>query len=99
MLLTALAVLVLGFWSGPPFPTMVAITTATFPQGPGKATSVVVAMASFGATTLPWLQGALLDRVSGLAMTLLLVAEAALMLVIFAGVHGRRARQPAAAGD
>ncbi len=99
VLLTALAVLVLGFWSGPPFPTMVAITTATFPQGPGKATSVVVAMASFGATTLPWLQGALLDRVSGLAMTLLLVAEAALMLVIFAGVHGRRARQPAAAGD
>jgi len=99
MVLTALAVLVLGFWSGPPFPTMVAITTATFPQGPGKATSVVVAMASFGATTLPWLQGALLDRVSGLAMTLLLVAEAALMLAIFAGVHGRHARQPAVASD
>jgi len=99
VMLTALAVLVLGFWSGPPFPTMVAITTATFPQGPGKATSVVVAMASFGAVTLPWLQGALLDRVSGLAMTLLLVAEAGLMLLIFAGVHGRRARQPVAAGD
>ncbi len=98
VVLTALAVLVLGFWSGPPFPTMVAITTATFPQGPGKATSVVVAMASFGAITLPWLQGALLDRVSGLAMTLLLVAEAALMLLIFAGVHGRRARQSVAVG-
>lgn len=99
VVLTALAVLVLGFWSGPPFPTMVAITTATFPQGPGKATSVVVAMASLGATTLPWLQGALLDRASGLAMTLLIVAEAAVMLLIFMGVRGRQSRQPAAAGD
>mgnify|MGYP005834365227 CR=1 FL=1 len=99
VVVTALAVLVLGFWSGPPFPTMVAITTATFPQGPGKATSVVVAMASMGAVTLPWVQGALLDRISGLAMTLLIVAEAAAMLLIFMGVHGQRRQRPVAAGD
>jgi len=99
VVVTALAVLVLGFWSGPPFPTMVAITTATFPQGPGKATSVVVAMASLGAVTLPWVQGALLDRISGLAMTLLIVAEAAAMLLIFVSVRGQRPQRAVAAGD
>jgi len=91
--LTVLAVLVLGVWSGPPFPTVVAITTATFPDGPGKATSVVVAMASLGATTLPWVQGVLLDEVSGLAMTLLVAAEGLTMVAVFAGIRARQTRR------
>jgi len=94
--LTVLAVLVLGLWSGPPYPTIVAITTATFPNGPGKATSVVVAMASLGAATLPWLQGVLLDRVSAPAMTLLLVAEALAMVLVMVAVQARSPRQMAA---
>jgi fucose permease len=97
--LTVLAVLVLGLWSGPPYPTIVAITTATFPNGPGKATSVVVAMASLGAATLPWLQGVLLERVSSLAMVLLFVAEALAMLLVMVAVQARSPRRAVAPAD
>lgn len=97
--LTVLAVLVLGLWSGPPYPTIVAITTATFPNGPGKATSVVVAMASLGAATLPWLQGVLLDRVSTLAMALLFVAEALAMVLVMVAVQARSPRRAVALAD
>ena len=90
--LTVLAVLVLGFWSGPPFPTVVAITTATFPDGPGKATSVAVAMASLGATTLPWLQGVVLDEVGGLAMAALIAVEGAAMVLVLAAIRWARGR-------
>ncbi|MEW6579313.1 MAG: MFS transporter [Chloroflexota bacterium] len=97
--LTVLAVLVLGLWSGPPYPTIVAITTATFPNGPGKATSVVVAMASLGAATLPWMQGVLLDRVSALAMALLFVAEALAMVLVMVAVQARSPRRAVAPAD
>ncbi len=97
--LTVLAVLVLGLWSGPPYPTIVAITTATFPNGPGKATSVVVAMASLGAATLPWLQGVLLDRISSLAMVLLFIAEALAMVLVMAAVQARTPRRAVALAD
>ncbi len=97
--LTVLAVLVLGLWSGPPYPTIVAITTATFPNGPGKATSVVVAMASLGAATLPWLQGVLLDRVSSLAMVLLFIAEVLAMLLVMMAVQAHSPRRAVAPAD
>lgn len=82
--LTVIAVLLTGLFSGPPFPTVVAITTATFRRTPGRATSVVVAQASVGASTMPWIMGVLLDKVSPEAMTLFVVSETVLLLVIYA---------------
>lgn len=81
--LTVIAVLVTGVFSGPPFPTVVAITTATFKRAPGRATSIVVAQASVGASTMPWIMGVLLDKVSPTAMTLFVASEMVLLLVIF----------------
>lgn len=73
--LTILAVLIMGVWSGPPFPTVIAITTAAFKRHPGKATSIVVTLASLGAATMPWITGVLLDRVSPGAMALFVMIE------------------------
>lgn len=83
-LLTAIAVLVLGLFSGPPYPTVVAITTMLFPHGPGKATGVVVSLGSMGAATLPWTMGALLDRVSPEAAAWFILAQSALLVGIYA---------------
>jgi fucose permease len=81
--LTVLAVLILGVWSGPPFPTVIAITTAAFKRHPGKATSIVVTLASLGASTMPWLTGVLLDRVSPSAMAIFIVVESVVLVGIY----------------
>lgn len=81
--LTIGAVLLLGFCFGPIFPTTLAITTATFRRAPGTAASMVVAMGSAGGTSLPWLQGVLLER-SGPSASVLLVAASTLAML---GLH------------
>lgn len=80
--LTVIAVLVMGVFSGPPFPTVIAIVTATFKRAPGRATSVVTALASVGAQTMPWLMGVLLDLISSLAAAIFVLAQCVLLLVI-----------------
>lgn len=81
--LTILGVLVIGVWSGPPFPTVIAITTAAFKRHPGKATSIVVTLASLGASTMPWLTGVLLDRVSPNAMMIFIAVESVALVGIY----------------
>lgn len=81
--LTVVAVLVIGLFSGPPFPTVIAIVTMTFKSAPGKATSVITALASVGASVMPWIMGVLLERVSPGVMALFVTAETILLVVFY----------------
>lgn len=82
---TITAVLLMGFFFGPIFPTTIAITTATFRQSPGTAASTVVAMGSGGGMLIPWIQGILLERVSPATSVLFVAAGAAAMLALHLG--------------
>ncbi|MCD4685723.1 MAG: MFS transporter [Anaerolineae bacterium] len=97
--LTVLAVLIIGVWAGPPFPTVIAITTAAFTRHPGKATSIVVTLASLGASTMPWLTGVLLDRVSPNAMAIFVVIESIAMLGVYVLTRREFDRRTAALRD
>lgn len=57
LVLTLLAILILGFCFGPIFPTTVATVPALFPHSPATAASLVIALGSLGGMLLPWLQG------------------------------------------
>ncbi len=91
--LTVIAVVIIGFWAGPPFPTVIAIVTTTFRSGPGKAASAVVSMASLGAASLPWLQGTILDRAGTTANAAYIAALSALMVLLYVGISRRRQRR------
>jgi fucose permease len=93
--LTIAAVLLLGFCFGPIFPTALAITTATFRRAPATAASVVVAMGSAGGTSLPWLQGVLLERAGPSASVLMVAAGTLAMLGLHLG-HAALERRAAA---
>jgi fucose permease len=90
--LTVLAVLVTGLFAGPPFPTVVAITTRTFRSGPGKATGAVVSTASLGSAALPWLQGVVLDRAGTSAYAVLVLGMIVLMVAVFVVIRQRQGR-------
>jgi FHS family Na+ dependent glucose MFS transporter 1 len=92
-LLTILAVLMIGFWAGPPFPTIVAIATVTFRSGPGKAAGTVVALGSLGAATLPWTQGVVLDRAGPAANAIYIVTLTGVMVLLYVGIRRRATRQ------
>ncbi len=81
--LSIAGVLTLGFFFGPVFPTVLAITTASFPGGPGQAASVVVVLGSLGGMLLPWLQGVLLETNGPVASALFVAAGTAGMLALF----------------
>lgn len=96
--LTILATLLLGFSFGAVYPTTIAITTARFQQGPGKAAGLVAAMGSVGGMALPWLQGILLERVRPAASAWFTLAGAcalfALALIIRAVLNARDRKTP-----
>jgi fucose permease len=92
--LTALAVLVTGLFAGPPFPTVIAITTRTFRSGPGKATGAVVSIASLGSAGLPWLQGVVLDRAGTAAYAVLVAGMITLMVAVYAIIRQRQGKVP-----
>ena len=92
--LTIAAVLVLGASFGPIFPTAVAIITARFPTGAGRAASVMIAMGSIGGMVIPWLQGALLAGVGAQALAQLVVLDTALMLLILGAFMLSEKRRP-----
>lgn len=81
--LSITAVLTLGLFFGPIFPTVLAITTAKFPAGPGQAASVVVVLGSTGGMLLPLLQGALLETSGPIYAAVFVAAGAAAMLLLF----------------
>jgi fucose permease len=93
--LTVAAVLLIGFSFGSIYPTTLALTTALFEHGPGKAASVVAAMGSLGGMALPWLQGVLLVRAGPSASSWFTALALLLMLsliVIIRVVRGRKAQ-------
>jgi fucose permease len=62
MLPTIIAVLLIGFFFGPIFPTTFSISASQFSQSSGKATGLIVALASLGGMSLPAIQGIVLTR-------------------------------------
>jgi fucose permease len=91
---TIVAVLLTGFFFGPIFPSIFAITTGTFRKATGSAASRVTAMGSLGAARLPWLQGILLVSVSPSASVVLVAIGAVAMLVLFGGYNLVSRRMP-----
>jgi FHS family glucose/mannose:H+ symporter-like MFS transporter len=81
--LTVTAVLLTGFFYGPVFAIIFAVTNATFRGLAGTAGSLVIAMGSIGAALLPWLQGLLLVNAGPSASVLLIAVGAIVMLVLF----------------
>ena len=81
VLITA-AILVLGFFFAPVYPTGIALTTATFRQGSGTATSLVAAMASIGGSVIPALQGLVQDAAGPYQGMLLVTAGTLIMFVL-----------------
>lgn len=96
-LLSIAAVSALGFFFGPIFPTVLAVTTARFPGGPGQAASVVVVMGSLGGMLLPWLQGVLLESIAPFAAALFVAATTAMMIGLYAAIRQAGTKAPAAA--
>lgn len=62
MLPTIAAVLLIGFFFGPIFPTTFTISAALFSQASGKAAGLIVALASLGGMALPPIQGVVLTQ-------------------------------------
>lgn len=95
--LSLVAVLMLGFFFGPIFPTVLAITTARFSVGPGQAAGVVVVLGSVGAMILPWLQGIFLETMGPVTLALSIAISTAGMLALFAAT--RKAIKPAPSAE
>lgn len=100
-LISVLAVLILGFFFGPVFPTVLAITTSRFPMGAGSAASVVVVMGSLGGMLIPWIQGVILESLgpSTEAASVALATLAMLALFLVVRLVGKKAPRPARAGQ
>lgn len=86
IVLTIGAVLLLGLFFGPIFPTGFAITTASFPQAPGAAGSVFMAVGSLGGALIPWVQGTLLERNGPPAAAFVTTVVTMLVFVIYLGI-------------
>lgn len=84
ILLSTIAVLVLGVCLGPVYPTAIAVTTTRFREATGTVTSIVIAIGSLGGMLLPWLQGVLMERSGLQASVLLIVVTTVTMLVFYA---------------
>ncbi len=87
--LTVIGAMVVGFFFGPIYPTVIAVATATFRNGPGKAASLVAALASLGGMIGPALQGVLLNEVSPVSSIIFVVAQCVALLIL----HGALRRQ------
>jgi fucose permease len=102
---TVAGVLLVGFCFGPIFPTLLAIVTGHFRQAPGRAAGVIVALASVGGMTLPYLHGLLLTGVGPWAAALFVAGGNLAMLLLFLaggrhageGMAATRRSQPLAA--
>lgn len=88
-------VLVLGGSFGPVFPTVLAIITARFPVGAGRAASVVIATGSVGGMIIPLLQGALLEGIGAQSLAQIVVVDTFLMLLLLGtfSLYERRKRE------
>lgn len=95
--MTVIAMLVIGFFFGPIYATIMAVATSTFPNAQGKAASFIVATASFGIMTVPWLQGVALERISNAAFAIsVLVLVVAMFAAYTAAKVVERSHTPVA---
>jgi fucose permease len=95
--LTVIGAVVIGFFFGPVYPTVIAVATATFRRGPGKAASLVASLASLGGMIGPALQGALLNEVSPVSSVIFVVAQCVGMLVLYGTLRRQREARSAQA--
>jgi fucose permease len=99
MTLTIAAVLIIGLFFGPIYPTTFSISASLFKESSGKAAGLIVALASLGGMFLPPLQGVVLTRFGSQASVLLIALYTAGMLGVnvLRGFAGKQQRQDAAA--
>jgi len=83
--LATLGILILGFCFGPIFPTALALVSATFPEGTGTATSVVVALGALGGMIFPALQGYVQETVGPAPGMLIITLGVMVMLALSGG--------------
>lgn len=81
--LTVIGAVVIGFFFGPVYPTVIAVATAVFRSGPGKAASLIASLASLGGMTGPAMQGVMLNEVSPISSVIFVAAQCAGMLVLY----------------
>jgi fucose permease len=84
--------LLMGLSLGPVYPTVVARTTATFPDAPARAGAAVMAMGSVGGMVLPWLLGSSLEWGGPYTSIAVAGASALAMLALHAAPQLTRAR-------
>jgi fucose permease len=97
--LTVIGAVVVGFFFGPVYPTVIAVATATFRAGTGKAVSLIASMASLGGMVGPPLQGVLLNEVSPVSSVMFVAAQCGVMLVLYAALRRQREARSAQAAD
>jgi fucose permease len=79
---TVLCLAWIAFAYGTVYPTTVALAASAFASGRGKAVSVLVAMGSIGAATLPLLAGSLLENDTSLGYLWFVALSLAILLLL-----------------
>jgi MFS transporter, FHS family, Na+ dependent glucose transporter 1 len=82
LILSIVAIVMIGFFSGAVYPTAMSLITTTFHQSPGKAASIGAAMGSVGGMTIPWIQGYLLENVNPSASAWFITGGICLMVFL-----------------
>ena len=90
--LSVAATLTMGLSIGSMYPTTVALVTAAFKSGPGRAASVVMASTNVTSMTLPWLQGLLFIGLGPASSTWFVASCSVIMLVLYACSQALQAR-------
>lgn len=99
MLPTIIAVVIIGFFFGPIFPTMFTISASLFGQASGKAAGLIVALASLGGMALPPLQGVVITRFGANPSVWLFAVYALAMVLINIARNRMILRQPPVAAN
>jgi fucose permease len=79
---TVASILLISFFGGAVYPTMMSLIITTFSHAPGKAASIGAAMGSVGGMLIPLAQGYLQEQVSPSASAWYVTAGLLLMLVV-----------------
>lgn len=97
--LTVIGAVVIGFFFGPVYPTVIAVATATFHSGPGKAASLIASLASLGGMVGAPLQGVLLNEISPVSSVIYVAAQCGGMLVLYGVLRRQREARSAQAAE
>ncbi len=97
--LTVIGAVVIGFFFGPIYPTVIAVATTTFRSGPGKAASLIASLASLGGMVGPALQGVLLNEVSPVSSVIFVLAQCGVMMVLYGALRRQQEARSAQAAE